>query len=364
MQIYKVGGYVRDKLLGLIPHDCDYVVVGSTPTEMLARGFERVGRNFPVFLHPQTKEEYALARQERKTAAGHTGFIVNSSPEITLEEDLSRRDLTINAIAEDELGNYIDPYNGQQDLKNKILRHISPAFKEDPLRILRVARFAAQLNFNVAGETMELLKKMALSGEGQTISRERVVVELDKALNCISCSNFFRILFESGNLSVFFPALAQRVIPCWQIFIDDLSHATTNEARWLILARYLNTNNIKTLSELTLHKSRYKTLSKVFWLNLLLNTPIRHAEETLTIYRHLDIWRSHQEFKQLAKIYETYLRHTDAEFQKINLLHERVNLADQLVAIPIAKIIQNLDKAHVSHAIHQSRIATIHNFHD
>lgn len=177
MQIFLVGGAVRDKLLGLDGADKDYVVVGASKEELLKKGFEQVGHDFPVFLHPKTKEEYALARTEKKQGNGYTGFTCDFNKDISLKEDLKRRDLTINAIAEDENGNLIDPYNGLSDLKNKVLRHISEAFCEDPLRVLRVARFAARfhyLGFTIASETISLMKQIVESGELNYLTKERV----------------------------------------------------------------------------------------------------------------------------------------------------------------------------------------------
>ncbi|MFL2709170.1 MAG: tRNA nucleotidyl transferase [Gammaproteobacteria bacterium] len=183
MKIYKVGGYVRDKILGVKSKDIDWLVVGSTPEEMIKNGFTQVGKNFPVFIHPDTKEEYALARKEQKTGLGHKNFEFNFSPEITLEEDLARRDLTINAIAEDESGSLIDPFNGRSDIENKILRHVSDSFFEDPLRALRVCRFAATLpEFSIHTETFDALKRISDSGELKHLSRERVWDETLKAL--------------------------------------------------------------------------------------------------------------------------------------------------------------------------------------
>ena len=173
MQTYLVGGAVRDKLLGRPIKDRDWVVVGSTPRQMLAQGYQAIGADFPVFLHPNTKEEYALARIERKVGAGYTGFSCDASSGVTLEEDLLRRDLTINAMATDNQGKIIDPYNGQQDLKHKLLRHVSAAFVEDPLRVLRVARFAARyynLGFCIAPETLTLMQTIVANGELTTLS--------------------------------------------------------------------------------------------------------------------------------------------------------------------------------------------------
>lgn len=182
MKTYLVGGAVRDKLLGIPVKDRDWVVVGATPEEMIKEGFKAVGEDFPVFLHPNTKEEYALARTERKSGKGYKGFVFFSSPDVTLEDDLKRRDLTINAIAEDEYGNLIDPCSGEADLKNGVLRHVSSAFVEDPLRVLRVARFAACFGFKISDETMQLLKIISKSDELDALVPERVWSEMEKAL--------------------------------------------------------------------------------------------------------------------------------------------------------------------------------------
>lgn len=207
MKVYKVGGAIRDRLLGLPVKDCDWVVVGATPAEMEAQGYTMVGRDFPVFLHPGTHEEYALARTERKVAAGYHGFTVEASPEVTLEEDLARRDLTINAMAEDDEGHIIDPYNGQQDLRQGILRHVSPAFSEDPVRILRVARFAARFDFRIAPETLELMQHMVVAGEVGALVPERVWAELERALGESHPQRFIGVLRECGALVVLFPEI-------------------------------------------------------------------------------------------------------------------------------------------------------------
>jgi tRNA nucleotidyltransferase (CCA-adding enzyme) len=208
MQIYKVGGAVRDKLLGLPFKDSDWVVVGATVDEMLARKFMQVGRDFPVFLHPQTKEEYALARTERKSGKGYTGFVVHASPEVTLEEDLKRRDLTINTLAETEDGELVDLYHGRADLEARVLRHVSPAFAEDPLRVLRVARFAARfshLGFIIAPETLDLMKAMTQAGELEHLVPERVWQEMHTALVTNTPQVFFQVLRDCGALKVILP---------------------------------------------------------------------------------------------------------------------------------------------------------------
>jgi tRNA nucleotidyltransferase (CCA-adding enzyme) len=210
MKVYLVGGAVRDQLLGLSGQDRDWVVVGATPEEMTARGFKPVGADFPVFLHPQTKEEYALARTERKSGRGYKGFTVYAAPDVTLEDDLRRRDLTINAIAQDEAGALVDPFHGAEDLRAGVLRHVSDAFSEDPVRVLRVARFAARFHargFRVADETLALMRTMVVSGEVDHLVPERVWAELERALNESTPSVFFTVLRDCGALAKLFPEL-------------------------------------------------------------------------------------------------------------------------------------------------------------
>ncbi|WP_019625841.1 multifunctional CCA addition/repair protein [Thioalkalivibrio sp. ALJT] len=210
MQTYLVGGAVRDRLLGRPVTERDYVVVGSTPAAMEAAGFRPVGRDFPVFLHPHTHAEYALARTERKTARGYHGFQFNAAPEVTLEEDLERRDLTINAMAEAPDGTLIDPYGGQADLAARQLRHVSPAFAEDPVRLLRVARFAAQLapwGFRVAPDTQELMRELVRSGEVDALVPERVWAECEKALRSPAPRRFLEELRAAGALAILFPEI-------------------------------------------------------------------------------------------------------------------------------------------------------------
>lgn len=207
IEIYLVGGAVRDKLLGLPVHENDYVVVGATPEQMIAWGFEQVGADFPVFLHPVNHEEYALARTERKSGSGYRGFVF-STQDVTLAEDLLRRDLTINAIAEDNQGRLIDPYRGQADIEQRILRHVSDAFSEDPVRVLRIARFAARfshLGFTIAAETQQLMKEMVDNGEVANLVPERVAAEMFKALDTDAPQVFFNVLRECGALAVIFP---------------------------------------------------------------------------------------------------------------------------------------------------------------
>lgn len=210
MQVYLVGGAVRDHLLGHPYHEKDYVVVGATPAQMLELGYQPVGKDFPVFLHPQTKEEYALARTERKSGHGYHGFEFHTDVSVTLEQDLIRRDLTINAMAMDEAGQIYDPYGGQQDLENRILRHVSNAFVEDPLRVLRIARFAARYTsagFVIADETMALMQRLTESGELNALIPERVWKETSRALSERHADVYFEVLRQCGALKVLFPEI-------------------------------------------------------------------------------------------------------------------------------------------------------------
>ncbi len=210
METYLVGGAVRDELLGLEPSERDWVVVGSTPEAMLAAGYQQVGRDFPVFLHPESKEEYALARTERKRGHGYTGFVVHCAPDVTLEDDLERRDLTINAMARDSAGKLIDPWNGQRDLQDRVLRHVSGAFVEDPLRVLRTARFAARfahLGFTVAPETLALMAEIVRQDELAYLPAERVWTELERALGTRNPEVFVSVLRECGALAALLPEL-------------------------------------------------------------------------------------------------------------------------------------------------------------
>jgi tRNA nucleotidyltransferase (CCA-adding enzyme) len=210
MQVYLVGGAVRDALLGLAVKERDWVVVGGTRDELLRMKYREVGRDFPVFLHPDSHEEYALARLERKVSPGYRGFAVEFGPEVTLEEDLARRDLTINAIAQSADGTLLDPHGGERDLRARVLRHVSPAFIEDPVRVLRVARFAARfapLGFQVAPETLALMRAMVERGEVDALVAERVWQETEKALRETKASEFFRVLRECGALSRIYPEI-------------------------------------------------------------------------------------------------------------------------------------------------------------
>jgi len=233
MKIYAVGGSVRDALMGQPVADRDWVVVGATPDEMLRAGYQPVGREFPVFLHPKTHEEYALARTERKTAPGYHGFVFHAAPDVTLEQDLARRDLTINAIAQDpDSGALIDPYGGQRDLAARVLRHVGPAFTEDPVRILRVARFAARWpDYTVAPETMALMQHMVASGEADALVPERVMQELHRGLMHTRPTQMLAVLQSCGLIARLYPELLTDALR-WQQACHALDTAANAAAPW------------------------------------------------------------------------------------------------------------------------------------
>lgn len=363
LKIYRVGGYVRDSLLGLTAHDCDYVVIGSTPDEMIKLGFIPVGRSFPVFLHPQTKEEYALARTEKKTASGHTGFTIYSSPDVTLEQDLSRRDLTINAIAEDGNGNLIDPYNGIADLKAKIIRHVSDAFIEDPLRILRVARFTAKLNFTVADETLHLLTTMAASGEVTTISRERIINELEKALDTNKSNLFFEVLADTNNLALLFPSLdiLYKNKQLWHHSMDILAKPIDKIFKYLFLALiYFKLGLAKNYNELSNNKKIIQQMLQFITLhqiNLLDDTD----ENILHSFKQLNIWRDKSNFSIISQYYLLYgqLINDETVTYKVQQI---TALADALLQLEFKDLLANFDNSVLANKIKQRQLTIINNF--
>ncbi|NLQ17608.1 tRNA nucleotidyltransferase [Marinomonas sp. M1K-6] len=262
-QTYLVGGAVRDALLGLPVIDHDWVVTGATPEQLEQQGYQQVGKQFPVFLHPKSREEYALARKEKKQGEGYTGFICDFSPDIRLEEDLERRDLTINAIAQDGNGCLVDPFHGQQDLLSRVFRHVSDAFVEDPLRVLRVARFAArfhEFDFSIAPETLSLMQTISASGELSTLSAERIWKELEKALNTRHADVFFSTLKKANALNTLFPGFV------WienQANIDVLKQAELTPAqRWAILCQHTPLAELASLHQHIRSPKQFKTLAE------------------------------------------------------------------------------------------------------
>ena len=307
MKIYCVGGAVRDELLGLPVKDRDYVVVGATPDELVKQGFKPVGRDFPVFLHPRTHEEYALARTERKTGRGYHGFTFHAAPDVTLEQDLARRDLTLNAIAKDADGNLIDPHRGAEDLRAGVLRHVGPAFAEDPVRILRVARFAARFGFRIAPETMRLMHEMAENGEADALVAERVWQEVARGLMERTPSRLFEVLRECGALA--------RVMPELDAVWDEAGAAgeamhaldaaagagATLPARWAVLARWLDPLAVESLSNRLKVPADCRDLALLAarYANTVLDAASLDAREVLELFNAADAWRRPERFAEL-----------------------------------------------------------------
>lgn len=300
MQTYLVGGAVRDALLGRKVVERDYVIVGATPEQLIKQGYQQVGKDFPVFLHPTSKEEYALARMERKQGQGYTGFICDFSPQVTLEQDLIRRDLTVNAIAQDETGALIDPYHGQQDLNNKILRHVSTAFSEDPLRILRVARFAARyhyLGFSIAPETIDLMTQMVAQGELQTLTKERIWLEIEKTLNDGSIDVFSEVLIKINGLETIIPGLQSLWDTQYQSELRSAfakltpSHNEHTKARFCLWLKGLEQAQINALAEHIRLPNEYLDALKLFSkYHGCFNHSIT-AESVLELLNQADVWR-------------------------------------------------------------------------
>ena len=364
LKVYRVGGYVRDKLLGIKPHDCDYVVTGSSVDEMLKLGYSQVGKSFPVFLHPTSKEEYALARTEKKTASGHTGFITDSSKEVTLEQDLSRRDITINAIAEDMSGQIFDPFNGLKDLQDQIIRHVSPAFSEDPLRILRVARFAARFNFSVANETMELLTTMGINQEGLTLSRERILSELDKALGYEYTPRFFIILIETKNLAVFFPNLAKVIEDQTRhkLLITTLEQLQNSRSKYLALAYTLMIGNLQhKVNEFAINKKmlnlmRHAILIFEFLAYILQNKP--SDEQLLDLLKKSNALRDSEQFSLLLQSVSE-LPYFQNEASRLNLKF-LAELSIKLTQLDFSDLANNISiKRSIERVVQVRQLSTI-----
>lgn len=302
MKIYLVGGAVRDRLLGRLIQERDWVVVGATVQEMLQLGFRQVGKDFPVFLHPKTHEEYALARTERKIGRGYTGFEFNTAPSVTLVEDLQRRDLTINAMAESEQGELIDPFHGQDDLRLGILRHVSPAFVEDPVRILRLARFAARFGFSVAQETMDLMHSMVLNGEVDALVPERVWKELSRALLEPYPEHFFKILKDCGALNKLFPEI-EFPGPGAAALKRAVTQTSSASIRFAILLYPLTENQGKNLCARYRipHDYRDLALLVIKYLPMCQNQP-NQAEAILDLLQALDVFRRPERFKAFLQV--------------------------------------------------------------
>jgi len=311
MRTYAVGGCVRDRLLGRDgPSDRDWVVVGATPEQMVAAGFRPVGRDFPVFLHPQTHEEYALARTERKTAPGYRGFVVHAAPDVTLEQDLARRDLTINAMAQDEQGQLIDPYGGERDLHQRVLRHVGPAFVEDPVRILRLARFAARLSdFGVAPETLALARAMVERGEADALVPERVWQEVSRGLMEDKPSRMLDVLRDCGLLQRLYPELD--ALPATQAALDRAAQRGLELAgRFAILACGAGSapSHAALLAGLRADQDSLQLAHLLYTLRATL-LEAREPSELLAGIERADAIRRPQRFEQLLQASETLDQH-------------------------------------------------------
>jgi len=333
MDVYLVGGAVRDELLGIPFTERDWVVVGSNPKQMESQGYKQVGKDFPVFLHPESKEEYALARTERKKGRGYHGFEVHASPNVTLEDDLQRRDLTINAIAKSKDNKIIDPYGGQQDLKNKVLRHVSDAFSEDPLRVIRVARFAAKLHhlgFTIADETLQLMRHIVSTREIHDLSDERIWQETHKALSLPSPEQFFLVLHDVHALSQTHPSINDEFShpPSRELALASLNKVVASEPNVCIRLATLLTGlflqkpeeghkNIQALCDKLIIPKACKDL---LLLSVLHQNSFYEAFELdkyqlLNFLRHLDAKRKPDRFSQLLIIFKAvYLSNSSTEY--------------------------------------------------
>ena len=315
MQIYLVGGAVRDQLLGLPVKEKDWVVVGATKEDMQAQGFKQVGKDFPVFLHPKTQEEYALARTERKKGHGYSGFIVHAHPSVTLEQDLLRRDLTINAIAQDENGIPIDPFKGREDLKKGILRHVSPAFEEDPLRVLRLARFAAKFpDFTVSPETKALCQKIVSQGEINYLTSERVWLEWSKVLTTKEPGRFIEILESVGAWKVLMPYCQDPGLD--KIRINKLAKEVSGDRLFSSIGLYLPKQEFKEYLKGVAVPSKVKELAQVVYI---LYTQIKAFQEEsqslLSMVSSTDAIRRPERFIQAVEVVS--ILQEDGEREKI-----------------------------------------------
>jgi tRNA nucleotidyltransferase (CCA-adding enzyme) len=400
MEIYLVGGAVRDSLLGLEPKERDWVVVGATPEELQAQGYRQVGKDFPVFLHPDSHEEYALARTERKTAPGYHGFAVHASPDVSLEDDLLRRDLTINAIAQTSDGQLIDPFQGQRDLAAKCLRHVSPAFSEDPVRILRVARFAARfahLGFTVATETMALMQDMVKAGEVDALVAERVWAETERALGEQTPVRFFEVLRECGALARLFPEIdclygvpqpaqhhpeidtgvhtmmvlqqAARLSPQTEVrfaaLVHDLGKGTTPEAEWPkhIEHEERGVALVETLCQRLRVPKAYRELAIAvtrYHLHYHRAAELR-ADTLLKLFNKLDAFRRPDRFEQFLLACEADSRgrtgYEDAHFEQPEILRRALHAAASVTAKELVD--QGLSGSAIGQELDRRRIEAI-----
>lgn len=359
MKVYLVGGAVRDELLGLPVEEKDWVVVGATVADMLQQGYLQVGKDFPVFLHPVSKEEYALARTERKVGRGYTGFTFDASPQVTLEEDLLRRDLTINAIAQTSDGQLIDPYHGQDDLNKKILRHVSAAFIEDPVRILRVARFSARFaDFRIASDTLSLMQHMVQSGEVDALVAERVWKEVVRALGEDKPEQFFKVLADCGALTILFPPI-KIPGPGMNALTQATKISSNTVIRFAALLYDVSAEEISQLCERYRIPQEYRELARLTASYFQQYIQANHLTATalLQLLKNVDAFRREQRFKNFLITCKAIARAVSLEQSQANRLQKIYETAK---AVDIKKIMQeNLKGKAIAEAIDEKRIAAI-----
>jgi len=373
MDIYIVGGAVRDRLLGRAVVDRDWVVVGASPEMLQARGFRPVGKDFPVFLHPDTHEEYALARTERKTARGYHGFSFHASPDVTLEQDLARRDLTINAMAQAADGTIIDPYNGRADLKAGLLRHVSPAFAEDPVRILRIARFAARFGFAIAAETMQLMRTMVRAGEVDALVAERVWQEMAKALMETRPTRFFDVLRDCGALARLMPELERLFQPqnpqdgarAMQVLEQAARQQLPLVQRFAaLMASLQQQTELQALCERLRVPAECRDLARLAWQQRhnIVRVAALPPDAILDLLRQTDALRRPERFRQLLTVIGVIgdQAETDHAQQSARWLE---GLLEQLLALDSGAIARRCsDKSKIASAIDQARLEQVQAF--
>ena len=359
LNIYRVGGAVRDTLLGYPHHETDWVVVGSTPEEMISEGYAQVGRDFPVFLHPDTKEEYALARTERKSGPGYHGFVVHADPSVTLEEDLERRDLTINAMAMDEAGTVIDPYDGQADLDAKILRHVSPHFVEDPLRVLRVARFAARyhhLGFTVAEKPLSLMADIVAADELPHLSTERVWIETEKALGEQHPEVYWQVLADCGALNVLLPELL--VSQGIAALTRAAPHTQRADCRWAALLADLPEVRAREASERLKAPNAYSLLAaRASGERPKIKTALKEGGQCVALLKALDALRREEPFEGFCETLVALEQNSADAQNAIDLLQRARDAAQQVKAADFAD--QGLTGPELGAAIQAAQIEVI-----
>lgn len=351
-QVYLVGGAVRDQLLGLTVKDHDWVVTGATPDQLATQGYQQVGKQFPVFLHPDTKEEYALARKEKKQGQGYTGFICDFSPDIRLEEDLARRDLTINAIAQTPDGQLIDPFHGKEDLEHRLLRHVSDAFVEDPLRVLRVARFASRFHhfgFHIAPDTLNLMRQISHSGELSTLSPERVWKELEKALTTPYSFVFFDVLQQVDALDLLFPKLVWESQESTKVQLQ--SSALVPHQRWAIICQYTPLDALVTLHQNIKCPNKYKQIAEQSCYFLQSHHIPMSAVHWETWLLSVGAIKKHQPYKLLVEVL-SLLTNTKQE--------DWLSLRDSIANINAASLMkQGFSGAELGKAMKEARITAL-----